>query len=121
MDVISATIFGGGRAIHRKHNSTIKLNTRVILTIYVKPSVCTLGQPLQKRLPASDRADPQISRRSWGKRHYHGDDVCGGSCVCVDGTFRTIPTVGNLRSGSFSFPPESFLLPPELFRTQNSG
>jgi hypothetical protein len=90
----------------------------VILAIYVKPSVSALGQPLPKRLPASDQADPQISRRIRGKRHHHGDDVCGGSCVSVDGTFRTIPTLGNLWSGSFLFPPESFLLPPELFRTQ---
>jgi hypothetical protein len=81
-------------------------------------SVTALGQPLRKRLPASDWADPQILRRSRGKRQHHGDDVCGGSFVCVDGTFRAIPTVGILRSGSFSFPPESFLLPPELFRTQ---
>jgi len=83
----------------------------VILTIYYKSSVSALGQPLRKRLPASDWADPQILRRSRGKRHHHGDDVCGGSCVCVDGTFRTIPTVGNLWS-------RSILLPPELFRTQ---
>ena len=90
----------------------------VILTIYVKSSIATLGQPLRKRLPASDCADPQILHRSRGKRHHHGDDVCGRSCVCVDGTFRTIPSVGNLWSGSFLFPPKSFLLPPELFRTQ---
>ena len=90
----------------------------VISTIYAKSSITALGQPFRKRLPVSDWADPQILCRSRGKRHHHVDDVCGGSCVCVDCTFRTIPTVGNLRSGSFSFPPESFLLPPELFRTQ---
>jgi len=28
------------------------------------------------------------------------------SCVRVDSTFRTIPTLGILRSGSFSFPPK---------------
>jgi len=28
------------------------------------------------------------------------------SCVRVDGTFRTIPTVGILRGGSFLFPPK---------------
>jgi hypothetical protein len=37
----------------------------------------------------------------------------GGVVLIVDGTFRTIPTVGELRSGSFSFSPESFLSPPE--------
>ncbi len=50
--------------------------------------------------------------------HHHGDDVCGASCVCGDGTFCTISSGGNLQSGSFLFPPESFLLPPELSRTQ---
>jgi hypothetical protein len=59
----------------------------VILKIYVKPIITALGQPIRKRLPASDRADPQIPHRSRGKRHHHGDDVCVGSCVCVDGTF----------------------------------
>jgi len=100
--------------------STIKLIliTRFSLTIYVKSSVTALGQPLWKRLPVSDWADPQILRRSRGKQHHHGDDVCGGSCVCVDSTFRIIPTVGNIRRGSFLFPPRGFLLPPELFRTQ---
>jgi hypothetical protein len=75
------------------------------MIIYVKPSVSALVQPLWKRLPASDRVDPQISHRSRGKRHHHGDDVCGGSCVYVDGTFHTIPTVEILRSGIFSFRP----------------
>ena len=88
------------------------------VTIYAKPRVSALGQPLQKRSPASDWADPQIPRRSIGKRHHSGDDVCGGSCVWVDGTFHTIPTVGNVRSGSFLFPPKSFLLRPKLFQTQ---
>ena len=37
----------------------------------------------------------------------------GGVVLIVDETFRTIPNVGDLRSGSFLFPPESFLLPPE--------
>ena len=73
----------------------------VILTIYIKPSVSALGQPFWKRLPASDRADPQIPRGSRGKWHHHGDDVCGGSCGRVKGTFRTIPTIENLWSGSF--------------------
>ena len=33
---------------------------------------------------------------------HHGDDVCGGSCVVVRQIIHTIPTVGNLRVGSFS-------------------
>ena len=32
------------------------------------------------------------------------------SCVWVDSTFRTLPTVGILRGGSFSFPPEPIAL-----------
>ncbi len=53
-----------------------------------------------------------------GQTGHHGDDDCGGSCVGPWWNFRTIPSVGNLRSGSFSFPLERFLLPPELFRTR---
>ncbi len=49
---------------------------------------------------------------------HHGDDVCWGSCVDAWQNSHTIPTVGNLWSRSFSFPPKSFLLPPELIRTQ---
>ncbi len=49
----------------------------VILTIYIKPSVYTLGQPLRKRSPMSDRAYPKIPRRRRGKRHHPGGDVCG--------------------------------------------
>ena len=37
---------------------------------------------------------------------HHGDDVCGGSCVDARQNSCTIPTVGNLCGGSFSFPPE---------------
>jgi hypothetical protein len=78
----------------------------VILTIYIKPSLCALGQPLWKRLPALDRAYPKIPRRRRGKQYHHGGDVCGLVVLVVDGSFRTIPTVENLRGGSFSFPPE---------------
>ena len=41
-----------------------------------------------------------------GKRHHHGGDVCGLVVLGVDGSLRTIPTVENLRGGSFLFPPE---------------
>jgi hypothetical protein len=39
---------------------------------------------------------------------HHGDDVCGGGGVCVDRRRNscTVPIVGNLWGGSFSFPPE---------------
>jgi hypothetical protein len=36
----------------------------------------------------------------------HGNDVCGGSCVDAQRNYCTIPTVGNLRGGSFLFLPE---------------
>jgi len=71
--------------------------------------MCALGQPLQKRLPVSDWAYPKIPRRRRGKRHHHGGDVCGLVVLGVGGTFRTIPTVGILRGGSFLFPPEPIL------------
>ncbi len=69
--------------------------------IFIKPSVCALGQPLRKRSLASDRAYPKISRRRKGKRHHHGGDDCGLVVLGVDGTFRTIPTVGILRGKIF--------------------
>ena len=78
----------------------------VILTVYIKHSVSALGRPLWKRLLALDWADPQIPCSSRSKWHHHGDDVCGVSCVRVDGTFHTIPTIENLRSGSFLILPE---------------
>ena len=36
----------------------------------------------------------------------HGNDVCGGSCVDAQRNYCTIPTIGNLRGGSYLFPPE---------------
>ena len=35
----------------------------VILTIYIKPSIIALGQPLQTRLPTLDWVDPQCPKR----------------------------------------------------------
>jgi hypothetical protein len=40
-----------------------------------------------------------------GQTEHYGDDVCGGSCVDARQISCTIPTVGNLWGGSFSFPP----------------
>ena len=74
--------------------------------IFIKPNVCAFGQPLWKRSPASDRAYPKIPRRRRGEQHHHGGDVCELVVLGVDGTFRTIPTVGILRGETFSFPPE---------------
>jgi hypothetical protein len=37
---------------------------------------------------------------------HHCGDVCCRVALVVDGTFRTIPTIGKLWSESFSFPPE---------------
>ncbi len=48
----------------------------------------------------------EVTRRRRGKWHHHGGDVCGLIVLGVNGTFRTIPTVGILRGDSFSFPPE---------------
>jgi len=39
-----------------------------------------------------------------GHTAYHSDDVCGGGgCVGIRWNFHTIPNVGNLRGGTFSF------------------
>jgi len=51
--------------------------------IFINPSISALGQPLRKRLLASNWEDPQIPHRSRGEWHHHGSDVCGGSCVWV--------------------------------------
>ena len=56
---------------------------------------------------ASDWGDLLNKRRRGGQTENHGDDVCGGSSVVVRLITRTIPTIGNLRGGSFLFPPES--------------
>ena len=45
-------------------------------------------------------------RRQGGGMAHHVDDVCGGGCVGDRRNSRTIPTVGNLRGGSFLFTPE---------------
>ncbi len=50
------------------------------LLIPIKPRISALGQPLLKRLPASDRADPSIPCHRRGKRLHHGGDVCGLLC-----------------------------------------
>ena len=39
---------------------------------------------------------------------YHGDDVCGGSCVDARQNYFTIPTVGNLQGGGFSPRPNPY-------------
>ena len=78
--------------------------------IYIKPkpSVSALEQLLWKKLPVPDREDPQIPHCSRGKRHHHGDDVCGASCVRVDGTFPTIPIVKTYGVGVFCSSPNPY-------------
>jgi hypothetical protein len=41
---------------------------------------------------------------------HHGDDVWGGSCVGARRNSSTIPTIENLRGGSFLFLPEPLLV-----------
>ena len=57
-----------------------------------------------------DWAYPKLPRRRRGKQHHHGDDVCGLVVLGVDGTFRTIPTVGILRGGKFFIPARTTLV-----------
>jgi len=100
MDAVLATNCHGGRAICWKHYT-------VILTIHIKPRVCTLGQLLQKRLPALDQEDPQIPHRIRGKWHHHSDNAFRWGCACAWRHSRTIiPTIEKLWGGSFLFPPD---------------
>ena len=55
---------------------------------------------------ALDWGDSLNRRRRGGKRSTMVMMFVGGSCVVVRGIIDTIPTVRNLRGGSFSFPPE---------------
>ncbi len=48
-----------------------------------------------------DWADPWIPCRRRGKWLRHGGDVCGIVVLVVNDTFRTIPTIGKLRSKIF--------------------
>ena len=49
MNAISDTMCDGGQAICQKYKKLYNyINYTVILTIYIKPSVCAVGQPLQK-------------------------------------------------------------------------
>jgi hypothetical protein len=77
-----------------------------ILSIDVKPRLSALCQTLRMAAHASDWGD-LLNKCCRGRQtEQHGDDVCGGSCVVVRLITRTIPTIGNLRGGSFSFPPK---------------
>ncbi len=67
---------------------------------------------------ASDWSDSLNQRCGGGQTEHHGNDVCVGSCVDARQNSRTIPTVENLWSGSFSFPSKGFLLLIRTFRTQ---
>ncbi len=71
------------------------------LSICIKPRGSALGQPLRKRLPALDWADPSILWYRRGEQLHHGGDVCGFFVLVVDGTFLTIPTIGILWGGRF--------------------
>ncbi len=59
-----------------KNTSSIELNNYMLnLLIRIKPCDRTLGQPLWKRLPASDWADPLIPCHRRGEWLHHGGDV----------------------------------------------
>ena len=51
----------------RRQHDVRCCDNQVILLFYTKPRVIALNQPLLKRLPASDWADPQIPRCGRGK------------------------------------------------------
>ena len=97
MDALSATIFGSRQAIHRKQDEFFS----VILSIYIKPTLRPFDQTLPMAAHASDWGQFIESTPLGGQTVHHGDDVCGGRCVVVRRIIHTIPTVGNLRVGSF--------------------
>jgi hypothetical protein len=52
---------------------------------------------------ASDLGDSLNQHHRGGKQNTMVMMFVGGFLLIVDSTFRTFPTVGNLRGGSFSF------------------
>ncbi len=118
MDAVLATIFDGVRAIHRKQSSSrIKLIKRLFYRFILNQAKAFLG-PTPSEGVARVRSGVSIVNTP-----YEGQTAppwwwcLWDSCVRVDGTFHTIPNVGILRGGNFSFPPEPigvFLLSIQL-------
>jgi len=104
MDAVSSTICNDMQSIHRKykylHN---KINYTVILTIYIKPSVTSLRQHLWMAAHASNWGNSLNQCCRGGKWNTMVMMVVGGCCVDGRKNSCTIPTVENLRDGSFSF------------------
>jgi hypothetical protein len=87
-------------------NTSSCRNNQIALLFYrikQNPAI-TLDQPQQMAAHMSDWGDSSNQRRRGGKRHTLMMFVGGG--VGDRRNSRTIPTVENLRGGSFSFPPE---------------
>ncbi len=80
------------------------MNCAIILKMNTKPSQSALSRPLWKRLPASDQVYQLIPCNRRGEWPHHGGDVCGIVVLVVDGTFRTIPTIGIPQDRSFFVP-----------------
>ena len=86
MDAVLATIFGGGRAIRRKQDELYnEINFSVILSIYIKPSITALGQPLRMAAHALDWGDSLNRRRRGGKRNTMVMMFVGGVVLLFDG------------------------------------
>jgi hypothetical protein len=73
--------------------------------IRIKPRISALGQALRMAAHLSNWGDPLNLRRRGGKRVTIVTMFVRGSCVDARRNLSTIPTVGNLRGGSFSFRP----------------
>jgi hypothetical protein len=86
MDAVSATIFGGGRAIRRKQDELYNyINFSVILSFFIKPSVTALGQPLRMAAHTSDWGDSLNRCRRGGKRNTMVMMFGGGVVLLFDG------------------------------------
>ena len=77
------------------------MNYTVILSISIRPWVTALGQPFWMAVHASDWGDALNQHGRGGKQNTMVMMFVGIVVLIVDGTFCTIPTVANLRSGSF--------------------
>ena len=77
------------------------MNYTVILSISIRPWVTALGQPFWMAVHASDWGDSLNQHGRGGKQNTMVMMFVGIVVLIVDGTFCTIPTVANLRSGSF--------------------
>ena len=111
MDAVSATICDGWQAIRRNIScSTIKLITRLIWWFIWNPATAPLASLFRWSPTHRIGAFHLINAVGRGYTGHHGDELWGGGCVGARQNSCTIPTVENLRGGSFLFPPKPIVV-----------